>query len=257
MTDEAMIEDEKPGSLGVQVIARAASVLRALESRPDGLSLGEIAREVKLARSTVQRIVAALANEDFVVEAKPGRGVRIGPGLVRIAASISSNLTEILHPHLVALRDEVGETVDLSILSGGSAVFIDQISGRQRLMAVSGIGERFPLHCTANGKAILSRFSQRDAAALIERSLQEHPDRLLPDRAKLEREIETARRKMLAFDLGEHDVGISAVGISMLDSLGRPIAISIPAPTHRFEAARHALAKALLAFRQKISTLLG
>ena len=99
--------------------------------------------------------MAALATEDFVTEAQPGRGVRIGPGLARIAASLSSNFTEILHPHLVALRDEVGETVDLSILSGGSAVFIDQIPGKQRLVALSGIGERFPLHCTANGKAIL------------------------------------------------------------------------------------------------------
>src|ERR1700735_5297633 len=72
-------EEEKSGGLGVQVIARAASVLRALEGRPEGLSLGQIAREVGLARSTVHRIVAALANEDFVAEAQPGRGVRIGP----------------------------------------------------------------------------------------------------------------------------------------------------------------------------------
>jgi hypothetical protein len=48
-------------------------------------------------------IVAALATEDFVVEAQPGRGVRIGPGLARIAASISSDFTLLLHPHLVAL----------------------------------------------------------------------------------------------------------------------------------------------------------
>src|SRR5271167_2275600 len=89
--------------------ARAASVLRALEGRPEGLSLGQIAKEVGLARSTVQRIVASLATEDFVAEAQPGHGVRIGPGLARIAASLSSNTAEILHPHLIALRDEVGE----------------------------------------------------------------------------------------------------------------------------------------------------
>ena len=46
-----------------------------------GLSLGQIAKEVGLARSTVQRIVAALATEDFVTEAQPGHGVRIGQGL--------------------------------------------------------------------------------------------------------------------------------------------------------------------------------
>ena len=79
--------DDRAGQ-GVQVIARAANVLRALEGRPDGLSLGQIAKEVGLARSTVQRIVAALAQEDFVVEAQPGRGVRIGPGLARIASSL-------------------------------------------------------------------------------------------------------------------------------------------------------------------------
>lgn len=141
---ETIGDEDKSAGIGVQVIARAASVLRALEGKPEGLSLAQIAREVGLARSTVQRIVAALAAEDFVSEAQPGRGVRIGAGLARIAASISSNLTDILHPYLVALRDEVGETVDLSILSGGSAVFIDQIAGQQRLVALSGIGERFP-----------------------------------------------------------------------------------------------------------------
>ena len=91
--DEETISGESAGSgAGIQVIARAAKVLRALESRPDGLSLAEIARKVGLARSTVQRIVAALAIEEFVTEAQPGRGVRIGAGLARIAASLGSTV---------------------------------------------------------------------------------------------------------------------------------------------------------------------
>jgi DNA-binding IclR family transcriptional regulator len=250
-------EDEKGVGLGVQVIARAASVLRALEGKPDGLSLGEIAREIGLARSTVQRIVAALVTEDFVTEAQPGRGVRIGPGLARIAASLNSNFTDILHPHLVALRDEVGETVDLSILSGGSAVFIDQIPGKQRLVALSGIGERFPLHCTANGKAILSCFAKDDATALVEKSIAEHPEHPIKDRAKLLRELDATRRKHLAFDLAEHGIGISAVGVAVRDPFGRPVAVSIPAPNHRFSEQREVLAQALLAFREKLQTLVG
>jgi DNA-binding IclR family transcriptional regulator len=252
-----MEDEEKNAGLGVQVIARAASVLRALEGKPEGLSLGQIAKEVGLARSTVQRIVAALANEDFVVEAQPGRGVRIGPGLVRIAASLSSNFTDILHPHLVALRDEVGETVDLSILSGGSAVFVDQIPGQKRLVALSGIGERFPLHCTANGKAILSCFGKQDAATLIDKSVVEHPGHPLADRTKLTKELDATRRKHLAFDLAEHGVGISAVGVAVLDAFGRPVAVSIPTPTHRFVQQREALSRALLKFREKLRAIVG
>jgi DNA-binding IclR family transcriptional regulator len=250
-------EDEKAVGLGVQVIARAASVLRALEGRSEGLSLGQIAKEVGLARSTVQRIVAALATEDFVTEAQPGHGVRIGPGLARIAASLSANFTDILHPHLVALRDEVSETVDLSILSGGSVVFIDQIPGQQRLVALSAVGERFPLHCTANGKAILACFEKEDAAKLIDKSVAEYPDHPIADRMKLLRELETIRRKHLAFDLAEHGVGISAVGVAVVDAFGRPVAVSIPAPTHRFNAERAALSQSLAVFREKLRSIVG
>jgi len=250
-------EDERAAGLGVQVIARAASVLRALEGKPEGLSLGQIAKEVGLARSTVQRIVAALVTEDFVAEAQPGHGVRIGPGLARIAASLSSNTAEILHPHLIALRDEVGETVDLSILSGGSAVFIDQIPGQQRLVALSAIGERFPLHCTANGKAILAGFPKEDALTLVAKSVAEHPRYRLEDRAKLLRELDATRRRRLAFDLGEHGAGISAVGVAVRDAFGKSVAVSIPAPTDRFNNQRDSLAQALLAFREKLRSIVG
>jgi DNA-binding IclR family transcriptional regulator len=242
---------------GVQVIARAARILRLLEERPEGLTLAEIARQAGLARSTVQRILTALAAEDFVVEAQPGRGARIGPGLARIAASLAINLTELLHTRLVALRDEFGETVDLSILSGGSAVFIDQIPGRQRLVALSAVGERFPLHCTANGKAMLACYQHEHAEALIDRSVVSYPDRPLADRAKLLREIETIRRRHLAFDLGEHDPGIGAVGVAVFDPFGRPVAVSIPVPWSRFAKRREDLAKALKDFRGDMQTAFG
>jgi len=250
--------DSSSGSgRGVQVIARAARILRLLEERPEGLTLAEIARQAGLARSTVQRILTALAAEDFVVEAQPGRGARIGPGLARIAASLAINLTELLHARLVALRDEFGETVDLSILSGGSAVFIDQIPGRQRLVALSAVGERFPLHCTANGKAMLACYQNEHAAALIDRSVATHPDHPLVDRAKLLREIETARRRHLAFDLGEHDPGIGAIGVAVFDSFGRPVAVSIPVPWSRFTKRRDDLAKALKDFRRDMQAAVG
>ena len=49
-------EKTKPGrSQGIQVIARAAAILRVLRDSQGGLSLGQISRQVDLPRSTVQR----------------------------------------------------------------------------------------------------------------------------------------------------------------------------------------------------------
>ena len=239
---------------GIQVIARAASILRTLESRPDGLSLGQIAKAAGLARSTVQRIVAALVEEDFIVASGPG-DVRIGPGLVRIAASVGSNTAELIRPALRELGEDVGETVDLAVLSRGSIVFVDQVPGRQRLVAVSAVGVRFPLHCTANGKAVLACFSPEDAEDLIGKSVAEHPDHPLTDCPRLLAELDQIRRSHLAYDVEEHGRGISAIGTALLDMFASPVAISIPVPSQRFHEQRQVLAEKLLVFRERIKQM--
>jgi hypothetical protein len=123
------------GRTGIQVIARAAAILRALESEPEGLSLGQLAERVRLARSTVQRIVGALAAEHLLIAASPTAGVKLGPALVRLASSANVEMDRLLRSTLVKLSRTVKETVDLSVLKGDEAVFIDQIPGAHRLRA--------------------------------------------------------------------------------------------------------------------------
>jgi DNA-binding IclR family transcriptional regulator len=241
---------------GIQVIARAAAILRLLERRPDGLSLGQIAKSTGLARSTVQRIVAALAKENFVTTAGPNAGTRLGAGLIGVATAGGSSTAALLRPHLRALGEDVGETVDLAVLSGGSAVFVDQVPGRQRLVAVSAVGERFPLHCTANGKAVLACMAEADALELIGKSIAEHPDHPLADRRALLRDIDTARKTHLAFDFEEHREGITAVGTALLDWFGRPIAISVPTPSLRFAGRQNEIIARLLQFRERVKDVL-
>ncbi len=84
----------------VQVIARAATILRALEDENAGLSLGQIAQRVNLARSTVQRIVAALETEKLVIAATPNGRVRLGPTILRLAASVRSDFISLARPFL-------------------------------------------------------------------------------------------------------------------------------------------------------------
>ena len=84
------------------MIARAAAILRALEEQPAGLSLGQIAQRVGLARSTVQRIVAALAAEKLLIAASPTGRVRLGPTILRLAASVRTDFVASARPFLVA-----------------------------------------------------------------------------------------------------------------------------------------------------------
>lgn len=99
--------DAAPAEKGqVQVLARAAAVLRALEGRSDGLSLGQLARALGLPRSTVQRIVAALQAEELLIAASPTGKVRLGPALLRLAASVETDSAVLAKPVLAALSGE-------------------------------------------------------------------------------------------------------------------------------------------------------
>ena len=242
------------GRNGVQVIARAAEILRALKGA-HGMSLGQIAERVGLPRSTVQRIVGALQAERLVIASKAGAGIRLGPELHALAEAARYNLVEMMRPMLEALARETGETVDLSVMRGDAMVFIDQIAGTHRLRAVSAVGEAFPITSTANGKACLALLEDEEVRAVAEREWA--GDGESHDLAALMAEIAAIRRTGLALDDGEHTDGISAVGIAFSDLRGDKFAISIPAPSGRFRSNRPALERALAQLRAPIADMFG
>jgi IclR family transcriptional regulator, acetate operon repressor len=218
----------------IQVVARAASILRALEHEAEGLSLGQIAQRVKLARSTVQRIVGALAGEKFLIAASPNGRVRLGPMLLKLAASARTDFVAAVRPFLVQLSAELKETVDLAVVRGDHLVFVDQVIGPHRLRAVSAVGETFPLHCTANGKAYLAELDAAAVEALVGTSFEQRTARTITRLDNLLRDLKTVRRTGVAIDREEHTQGICAAGVVTRDPLGNALVISVPVPAHRF-----------------------
>jgi DNA-binding IclR family transcriptional regulator len=221
-----------PRREGVQAIARAGAVLRALQDNPRGLALGDLADAVELPKSTVHRLVAALAGEELVSSAA-GR-VQLGGAIARLGAAGSRALQDELRPVLAQLRDELDETVDLAVLDGAVMRFVDQLPAAHRLRAVSSVGVSFPLHCTANGKALLATMARERVLALLPARLPRSTPATIVRRATLLTELEQVREQGVAFDREEHTVGISAVGAAVLSTAGAAAAISVPVPTARF-----------------------
>ena len=248
-----MVATKSP--LGVQVIARAAEVLRALEGGEQGLSLGQLSKQLDLPKSTVQRIVAALEREKFVMSATPQPGVRLGPALVRIARSVSYKLTEIAHPTLAALAQRIGETIDLAVLDGAKAVFVDHIEDNQHnLRFVSGIGVSIPLHCSANGKAILASMNKDELQQLKKvLPLKRFTSATICSWPQLEKELDHIRKAGFSTDNEEHTQGVCAIGAAVVGPGGETAALSIPIPAVRFKEKIDEMRSALLDCRNELS----
>jgi len=239
---------------GIQVIARAAAVLRALQHHPHGLSLGELAKLLDLPRSTVQRIVDALDQENLVIAASARRGVRLGPALIALGAATKFEIAEIARTTLAEISRASGETVDLSLLDGDKLVFVEQVSAEhQRLRAESGVGIAFPLHCTANGKAMLAQLAPEALAKLKTKlKLQRYTASTITTWAGLMRELETVSQAGVACDMEEHSEGICAVSAALRLPDGGFAAISVPVPTPRFQQQQRRLEELLLQHSQRL-----
>jgi DNA-binding IclR family transcriptional regulator len=239
---ESPVEGER--RRGVQAIARAAAVLRALEAAPAGLGTSELAIATGLPKSTVHRLVAALAEEDLIAQGSDGRA-RLGPGIARLATAEREALGERLRPVLLDLRRQLDETVDLAVLDGAAVRFVDQVAAPRRLRAVSAVGELFPLHCTANGKALLAAMPESRAASLLPARLERFTPHTIVSRAELLTELAQVRSRGVALDREEHTEGICAAGAPIADGAEAVAAISVPVPAQRFRGREDELAAAV------------
>lgn len=232
---------------GIQVIARAAAILRALG--PRSMSLGAIARDTKLPRSTVQRIVDALAAEQLVEAGE--NGVRPGWGLQRLTTIGEVDVVSAVRPHLEWLFEQTRETVDLSMGQGQEVVFLDRIISDQTLRVVPMFDRPRALHLMANGKAVLSSFSDENVRKLFEGKrgrLKGAPQINLP---VLLRELAEVRKTGFSFDRAGYAENVYAVGTPVRIEGLRPYALSIAAPSCRFEAGLAGFKSALKECRRR------
>lgn len=253
--EEHAVNEEIDGASGKQVIARAASVLHALENQREGLSLSQLSKLTGLPRTTVHRLVSNLEAQQFVISGADG--VRLGPALLRLAASAHTDIIGISRPFIETLGRATRETVDLCVYRGSHSVLVDQYVSDRELRVVSAVGTAFPIHCTAHGKAIL--------AALPKDILENSPPDLSDPRTKfsitdheaLRTELDKIRMLGYALDCQEHAEGVYGVGIWLNTGLGEHYSISVALPELRHRNITDQVLPALIKCKVEIESVLG
>lgn len=241
---------------GLQVLQRSVLVLRAVAGHGGGPRLADLAEVVDLPKTTIHRVVNALATEGLLRIDDGGR-IWLGPLLLSLSRAATGDLAAQVRPAVLALHRALDETVDVSVVDGGAVRFIDQVQSTQPLRAVSAVGASFPLHATANGKAVLAALPPGEAAAVLAGPLPALTPHTITDPAALRAELAEIASVGVAFDREEHTLGISAAGVAVVGPTGPVLALSVPAPTERFERTRSEIVAALRTAATEAAALLG
>ncbi len=218
----------------MQLVSRTASILRALEGRSVGLSLGQIAKSTDLARATVQRIVDALIAERFVAPDLVHGGVRLGPALVRMAASAYADFRAIARPHIETLSREVSETIVLAVMRDWKAVYVDQVIADRAMQVTTKPGSELPLHSTAAGKAMLATQPTEIIERVIRGPLEQVTAQTVLSPTEVTAQIAEAGQTTFGYDIEETTEGVCAIATPVRDVLSAVYSISITTPTGRF-----------------------
>lgn len=241
-------------------VVRAFALLDLVaRAEPRGITLGELAAKVAMAKSSVLRYLATLEGVDAVRRDEGGR-FRVGLKLVELAGGLLENddLRSVAEPMLHELAEISGETVHLGVRSGSEIVYIAKVESRHSVRLVSRIGARASLHCSAMGKAYLAALDRGECVPLT-RSLPPRTPKTITTADALARELDRIRAQGYSLDDEENELGVRCVGAAVLSATGSPLgAISVSGPAARLNRERaDELGPAVLDTAEQIARQLG
>jgi IclR family KDG regulon transcriptional repressor len=217
-------------------VANAIRVVKAFSDDEFELGISRLANRLGLAKSTVHRLATTLIDAG-VLEQNPETGkYRLGLLVFELGSLVRRKIDVYneAKPWLFALRDQTGETVHLAVLGRQGLVYINFIESQKAIRMSSGLGQRKPLHCTAEGKALLAF----QPSEVIERAIAAGLDRLTPrtitDPAALRDELAVVRARGYATDDEECEPGMRCIAAPVRDDSGVvSAAVGIAGPVQR------------------------
>ncbi|HNP34810.1 MAG TPA: IclR family transcriptional regulator [Woeseiaceae bacterium] len=199
---------------------RGLDLLERVVSHP--ASLSQLARDLKLNRSTVHRLASSLVDRGYL-RLISGEGYVPGPKLLELgyAARTQLDLPRVARPHIEQLSELTGDAVHLGVLEGSTALYLDKLPGRRRIEIGSRVGERHPLCSTGLGKALLLDSSVKQWREYFKaEQVPNSPRKYKPWKERMQHYAKNG----FSFDLEENEDRVRCVGAPVRDETGRIVA---------------------------------
>jgi DNA-binding IclR family transcriptional regulator len=227
--DQAGLGQAQPPHAAVDRVLLALGALA--RAGMAGLTLAELAAQLRQPKATVHRTLSALRFRSFANQDTATGRYSLGPAATQLAEDFfaEENLPLLLKPALSALCAETGELVHLGVLSGGHVMYLDKVEPERAIRVWSAIGRRLPALTTALGRAMFA-FNGADRE-FVRRQLNALGLGL--DLQQVWESLESARRLGYAWEQEENEPGIACLGVPLLRGNAVVAAISVTAPVER------------------------
>ncbi|KAF0163144.1 MAG: IclR family transcriptional regulator [Rhodocyclaceae bacterium] len=216
---------------------RLFSLLEVIARKDQFFSLQSLVEETGLPKPTLHRMLQQLESAGMLQRDADGRFYGPGLRLRRLAEDLLLNNTVhgARHAVLRKLVEEVGESCNITALSGSEVLYLDRVETQAPLRFYLHPGSRVPAHCSASGKLFLAQMMPAQRRRLLDQvPLEKYTAQTITDFDALEREIESVKREGHAIDNEEFLPGLFCIAVLVPRPGGRSnTGIAIQAPVMR------------------------
>jgi DNA-binding IclR family transcriptional regulator len=207
-------------------VTTAIHLLKTFTDDERHLGISELAKRLKVAKSTVHRLAGALLDEGLLQQNPETGRYSLGVGLFSLGSMVRSRLDVTIEskPILNALREQTDENVRLVVLERQNAVFLHDFESPQTLRLRSATGQIKPAFCTAEGMCLISGLRPPKMAEFLKFSRHQRTARTVVEEAAFVQRIRRVKRQGYAFEDEECDEGTRCVAAPIYNSEGRIVA---------------------------------
>lgn len=216
---------------------RLFALLEVVAQQQRPFSLQGLVEQTGLPKPTLHRMLQQLEAAGLLQREGDGRHYGSGVRLRRLAENLLLHSTHhgARHAVLRHLVEEVGESCNLTALSGGEVIYLDRVETAAPLRFYLQPGSRVPAHCSASGKILLSQFSPAQRQRLLaDVPLTAYTAKTITDFDRLEAEIRRVKDAGYAIDDEEFLPGLVCIAVLVPAPEGRSnLCVAAQAPVMR------------------------
>lgn len=221
---------------------RLFALLELIASKDRFVSLQGLVEETDLPKPTLHRMLSQLESAGLLVRQADGRHYGTGTRLRRFAEGLLLNAAQhgARHAVLAHLVDEIGESCNVTALSGNEVVYLDRVETPEPLRFYLHAGSRVPIHASASGKMIVSQLGAAQRRKLLGHAqLRRYTPNTLTELDALEAEFARVRTGGYALDDEEYLPGLVCAAVLVPAGERRSnMCVAVQAPVMRLTTDR-------------------
>jgi IclR family transcriptional regulator, KDG regulon repressor len=217
-------------------VSTAIALLKSFSESDVEMGISQLAKRLGVAKSTTHRLAMTLVSEGLLEQNLETGRYRLGISLFRLGSLVRQrmDISTEARPHLFALRESTGETVNLALLDGPRIMYVYNLEGAHAIRMRSDVGVCKPAFCTAEGLVLLAFRPAALVDVIIARGLKARTAKTRTDPGELRAMLDEVRARGYAIEDELSEEGMRAIAAPLHNSAGDVVAaIGIAGPVQR------------------------